>query len=335
MLLTHTRNDDVCVLAATFGMFRSLFLGFGFNSGSALNLTIPDKGLVAANVAVATALSAAAGGISALFTNLILVERRTGEYQFVMLMATNGVLSGLVAVTSGCPVVEPWAAIVIGIVAGWVYLLTSALLERLRIDDAVNAIPVHMFNGMWGMLATGLLASPDKLELTYGHSDHPGLLYSFGQGKPDGTLLACQVVTLLMIAGWTLVTMLPFFSWLNYQGWFRSDSYEELVGLDISYHGGGMRCTVDNGIGIQFVEAHKRRMKETSERTFQNEESNSPNAGLSEGEAESRKTYSEETNHSSQVPNPLDDPENPLVAYDLSHEYLTSRELLSSSMATE
>lgn len=107
-------------------------------------LPIEQIGLVAANNAVSTALSAAAGGLSALFTNLVIEERKTGEYRFIMLVATNGTLSGLVAITSGCSVVEPWAAFVIGLIAGWNYLWSSALLEWLKIDDAVNAIPVHM-----------------------------------------------------------------------------------------------------------------------------------------------------------------------------------------------
>jgi ammonium transporter, Amt family len=100
--------------------------------------------LVGANSAVVTALSAAAGGISALVTNLVIEERKTGEYRFIMLVATNGVLSGLVAVTSGCCVLEPWAAVVVGIIAGLNYVWGFSLLEWLKIDDAVNAIPVHM-----------------------------------------------------------------------------------------------------------------------------------------------------------------------------------------------
>ena len=250
---------------------HTLVTGFGFNSGSALLLPIDQKGLVAANSAVATALSAAAGGIGALFTNLVLEERRTGEYRFIMLMATNGALSGLVAITSGCTVVEPWAAVVIGIVAGWNYLWSACLLEHLKIDDAVNAIPVHMVNGIWGMIATGLLASPRLQRLTYEKDDNPGLFYSFGQGNANGRLLACQVIAALFIVGWTLVTMLPFFIFLNVKGWLRSDTYEEIVGLDVSYHGGGMRLSVDDGAGIQFVEAHRRRKLE-EERKHHEEE---------------------------------------------------------------
>jgi hypothetical protein len=98
--------------------------------------------------------------------------------------------------------------------------------------------------------------------LTYENDDNPGFLYSFGEGQPNATLLLCQVVAALFITGWTLVTMLPFFLLLNYRGWLRSDTYEEIVGLDVSYHGGGMRLSVDDGAGIQFVEAHRRRRQE-------------------------------------------------------------------------
>ena len=98
---------------------------------------------------MSTALAGAAGGVAALFTNLYVEERRTGEPHFSLLMAMNGALSGLVAITAGCAVVEPWAAVVIGIIAGWLYIYASGLLIRLRIDDAVDAIPVHMVNGAW------------------------------------------------------------------------------------------------------------------------------------------------------------------------------------------
>jgi len=192
---------------------------FGFNPGSALLLNDDGDrfGTVAANAAVATALSAASGGICALFTQLWWEERMTGEPKFVIQMAMNGALSGLVAVTSGCAFMEPYAAIVTGIIAGWLYMLSSALLIKLRIDDAVNAIPVHMVNGFWGLIATGLLASPSKLEFTYGDASHPGFFYSFSNGGANANLLLCQFCTALFILAWTFFTMFPFFIWLNYR----------------------------------------------------------------------------------------------------------------------
>jgi hypothetical protein len=75
----------------------------------------------------------------------------------------------------------------------------------------------------------------------FGDDTHPGLLYSFSQGKPDGSLLACQVLGALFILGWTLITMLPFFLVLNFAGYLRCESVEELVGLDVTYNGFGQK----------------------------------------------------------------------------------------------
>ena len=224
---------------------------FGFNGGSALALD-RNIGLNAANAAVATAISGASGGLSALFTNFWLEERRTGEPSFSLVMCMNGALSGLVAITAGCALVEPWGALIMGTVAGWLYIWGSHLLIRLRIDDVVDAIPVHMINGCWGLLGLGLLASPRKLELAYGHSEHAGWFFDF----TDAHLLGAQVCAALWISGWTLFTMFPFFIWLNYKGWLRADSLEELVGLDISYH--GSTNAAGAGVKKEFVEAYNR-----------------------------------------------------------------------------
>lgn len=232
---------------------------FGFNPGSALVLGIDKAGEVAAVAATNTALSGAAGGITALFTNLYMVERSTGEPYFSISHAMNGSLSGLVAITSGCGVVEPWAAIMIGMISGWVYICASGLLIRFRIDDAVDAIPVHMFNGIWGVLATGLFASPRLMEMAYpGTSEYPGLLFTLGKGKIfRGNLLGCQVTLIIFILVWVSVTMMPFFIWLNYKGWLRADSLDELVGLDISYHGRSVDES-DGDIKVEYIEAFKK-----------------------------------------------------------------------------
>lgn len=227
-------------------------------------LTVDEVGRVAANAAVSTAIAGAAAGISALFTNLYIEERRTGEPHFSLLFAMNGCLSGLVAITGSCAVVEPWAAIVIGVVAGWLYLWSSGLLIRLRIDDAVDAIPVHMVNGAWGVIAGGLFASPRLMRLAYGKDEHVGLFFSLGRGNFDARLLGSQATALAFIMGWTFFTMMPFFVWLNYKGWFRADSLEELVGLDISYH--GSMDFKEGGVKKEYVEAYKRHMGNIRER---------------------------------------------------------------------
>ena len=136
--------------------------------------------------------------------------------------------------SNSCGIVEPWAALVIGIFAGLFFLGTSMLLVYLCLDDAVDAIPVHLTGGTWGVIATGLFASPTGLRryLNVDTVEHVGLFYS-----ADGSMLGCQVIGLLFIIGWVTVIMLPFFVILNYLGMLRADSLEEIVGLDASYHG--------------------------------------------------------------------------------------------------
>lgn len=201
----------------------------------------------------------------------------------------NGGLSGLVAITGGCGVVEPWSATIIGFVGGILYLLGSRGLVMLRLDDAVDAIPVHMVNGIWGMIAVGLFGSPELLRKVCGDgAERYAGLFMTG----DGTLLACQLVGLLCIIGWVMLIMLPFFVWLDYRGWFRSDPLEEIVGLDTSYHG---RLPLDGDIhaageGEHINQVHlneyRRRRQETlrnRRRANENNNSISSSAGNAEG----------------------------------------------------
>jgi len=99
----------------------------------------------------------------------------------------------------------------------------------------VDAIPVHLPGGAWGVLSTGLFASSGRVMNAYGHSKHIGWFYSY-ERSADATLLACQVIEMLFIVGWVAIIMMPFFVILNYMGYFRSDPLEEVVGLDMSYH---------------------------------------------------------------------------------------------------
>lgn len=82
---------------------------------------------------------------------------------------------------------------------------------------------IEQVNGVWGVIAAGLFATPTRLQNAYGRSDHVGFFYSFGHGGADATLLACQIIGLLFIFGWVMCTMLPFFYFLAVKGWFRSD----------------------------------------------------------------------------------------------------------------
>jgi len=253
--LTHSPYLNTGNIAALAAVNTTL----SAESGGVAALFTPylNTGNIAALAAVNTTLSAASGGVAALFTSLFIEERLTGEAKFDLKKLMNGCLGGLVSITAGCAIVEPWAAAVIGLMGGWVYLLSSALLISYRIDDAVDAIPVHLACGMWGTLAVGLLASPARVQNTYRSSNHVGWFYSLGRGSFDAHLLAAQICCILFVIAWVFILMLPFFSWLNYMGWFRSDSLEELVGLDISYH--GVQALAGDEIKLEYVEAFNRR----------------------------------------------------------------------------
>lgn len=214
------------------GVLILWFGWYGFNTGSVYYITGKNQALLAQNAAVNTTLAAAAGTISALLAKAWLTERETGEAVFSLSDALLGCLSGLVSMAGGCAYVESWAAIVIGLVSGLLYLTGSRLMVRYGIDDAVDAIPTHMMCGIWGCIAVGLFAEPKYLQASHPQMSSAGLFYS------DGKLLACQVIGILFVVGWVSVLMLPFFAILHYLGWLRADSLEEMVGLDISYHGG-------------------------------------------------------------------------------------------------
>ena len=189
---------------------------------------------------------------------------------FDLLQAMNGSLAGLVSITSACGVVEPWAAVVIGGMAGVLYLYGSKLLVRLRLDDAVDAIPVHMFNGIFGMLMVGFFASPRQMELTYGREmEHAGVFYG-----SSGNLLGAQCVGILFILGWIVGIMMPFFIWLDWKGWFRSDPLEEIVGLDTSYHGGLILSSGEGHeqVNPEYISQFKQQRAELRQRKVKNGE---------------------------------------------------------------
>ena len=103
----------------------------------------------------------------------------------------------------------------------------------MRIDDAVDAIPVHFGNGIWGCIAVGLFAEPTRVANAYSEHGHYGVIYGTG-----ANLLGAQVVGVLWVIAWVTVIMTPYFLLLNAAGMFRVDSMEEEVGLDISHHKG-------------------------------------------------------------------------------------------------
>jgi Amt family ammonium transporter len=134
---------------ATIGLFV-LWLGwFGFNGGSLKSAHPELLGLVVTN----TALAGAAGGLAAMLLTPLLVKKPD------LSMAINGVLAGLVGVTGCADIVLPQHALIAGAVGGAICVVAVLLLDRLRIDDPIGAIPVHAFGGLWGTLAPAIFAN--------------------------------------------------------------------------------------------------------------------------------------------------------------------------------
>jgi Amt family ammonium transporter len=127
-----------------------LWLGwFGFNGGSVLSA---DPSLTSLTL-VTTSLAAAAGGVSAATFSHFLYK----NYDLTMFM--NGILGGLVGITAGADQMSPTDAIIIGVIAGIIIVLGVALVDKLKLDDPVGAVAVHLICGIWGTLAVGIFGA--------------------------------------------------------------------------------------------------------------------------------------------------------------------------------
>ena len=144
-------------------------------------------------------------------------------------MCLNASLAGLVAITAPCDVTDGFGAIVIGAVAGVLVVFGVWLLDyKLKIDDPVGAVAVHMMNGIWGTFATGLFATTSAP----GNDSLKGLFYGGGF-----ELLGKQCIGILAVAAWTAVTMTVVFFAIKATIGLRVSPEEELQGLDATEHG--------------------------------------------------------------------------------------------------
>lgn len=237
------------------GTFLLWFGWYGFNPGSVLAIGVPGYYLTAGLCAVNTTLAAASGAISAMTLRWLLSD----EDVFDITAVCNGALSGLVAITAGCATVWPWASVVIGLIGGIVYIGFSNLLLKLEIDDAVDAIPVHFANGIWGCIATGLFSSRSLTEALVGSSvPYYGWFYNWSTGNGYGNLLAAEIVGCIWIICWCVCLMGPFFLLLKYLNMFRVDELEEEMGLDVSHHGGpAYPSEGDNSVKVDEMKAKR------------------------------------------------------------------------------
>ena len=208
-----------------------LFFGwFGFNPGSSLSFSGAGRDL-AVLAAVNTLLAGAAAGCAAMMYMWVISPLKKPDPGF----SVNGLLAGLVAITAPCAFVDPWAAVVIGIIAGVWVCIAADLLDKVHIDDPVGAVPVHMGNGIWGVLSVGLFANGAAASAGWNGVAGPvtGLFYGGGVGQ----LLSqfAEVIALVLFVG---ITTFIFFKILDGMKLLRVSREVELRGLDIPEMGG-------------------------------------------------------------------------------------------------
>jgi ammonium transporter, Amt family len=228
----------------TLGTFMLWFGWYGFNPGSTLSV----KGVLretAARCAVTTTLAAAAGGITTLFV----LKLRDGFFDLVS--SLNGVIAGLVSITACCGFVDGWAAVVIGCIGAVVYIAGAMLMLALRIDDPLEAFPIHGCVGFWGIMAGTLFARKEHMTTAGFAREYWGLFYGGGFKFFLSNLFAAFVT-----AAWTLGLLLPFFYVLNFAGILRISAEEEIIGNDVSKHG-GVAYPIDSAIAAEKAAARE------------------------------------------------------------------------------
>jgi Amt family ammonium transporter len=217
----------------TWGAIGGVILWFGwygFNPGSTLSaMDWEGIGRVAAN----TTIAACAGGMAA----VLFVYPRTKKWDLGI--SVNGFLGGLVAITCPCYWLSPFGAVVNGAVAGVVVVLGIDLLEYLRIDDPIGAVPVHMFAGIWGTLSLGLLATGQYGVPTPTGADTSttvqGLFYGGGWDQLKSQFIGSMACCIL-VGGAALIVMLAI-KQIRGSWNLRLHRDAELEGLDIVEHG--------------------------------------------------------------------------------------------------
>jgi len=189
---------------AVFGVFLLWFGWFGFNGGSVLSA---DPGTVSL-VFVTTALAGAAGAFGALLASYLKFK----AYDITMVL--NGILAGLVSITAGADLMSPSEAVIIGFIGGILVVFGVILFDKIKIDDPVGAISVHLICGIWGTLAVGI----------------------FGDLAGVSQIIS-QLTGIVAIGGFCIAFSFLIFYVLKKTIGIRVDEQEEIEGLDINEHG--------------------------------------------------------------------------------------------------
>mmetsp|Transcript_114570 Transcript_114570/g.323935 ORF Transcript_114570/g.323935 Transcript_114570/m.323935 type:complete len:505 (+) Transcript_114570:44-1558(+) len=198
---------------------------YGFNAGSTLCIT-GDCSKLASKVAVVTTIAAAFGALTMVACQLLILKT------FDLPLVCNALLAGLVAVTGPCAVIEPWAAMIIGISGCLVYMGCSKLLLLLQIDDPLEASAIHGGCGIWGVLAVGIFGNDDNAAFA-GYQGSANGNHPFRTGEQFGV----QLVGILMILVWTIFWSLLLFYGIDFTIGMRVSEEIEDEGLDSSEHG--------------------------------------------------------------------------------------------------
>ena len=201
--------------AVALGVFILWYCWFGFNGCSTVSMSSDEAMLSASLIFMNTNLAAAVATCVVLVVTWILYKKPDVS------MCLNGALAGLVAITAGCDVVDPFGAFFIGLVAGGLVVASVEFFDKVaRIDDPVGAISVHGACGMFGTLAVGLFATDG------------GVFYGGGV-----KLLGTQALGVLAVAAWVAVTMTIIFQVIKHTIGLRVEQEIEIDGLDIHEHG--------------------------------------------------------------------------------------------------
>ena len=188
---------------AAVGVFL-LWLGwFGFNGGSVLSA---DPELTSFTL-VTTCLAASAGAVAAMFTSWFIATKPD------LSMALNGILAGLVGITAGADTVTILGAVIIGLVAGVLVVGSVVFFDRIKIDDPVGAISVHLTCGIWGTLAVGIFST-----------------------NPEHSFLV-QLIGVAAYGAATVVSAFAIFLGVKAAMGLRVSEEEEIEGLDYGEHG--------------------------------------------------------------------------------------------------
>ncbi|SDW53582.1 ammonium transporter [Paenibacillus sp. CF384] len=193
---------------------------FGFNAGSALGVGDGFFGYVAFN----TQLGAAGGAVAALLISWLV----NGKADIPTTL--NGALAGLVAITASCAFVDPWAAVVIGLLAGVLVFFSAKFFEKIKVDDPIYALSVHGAAGVWGTLANGIFATDElatKLNVGKGGIIDTGNWHQ----------MWVQLESVLVCGGYVLLVSFVLLGIMKVVMGLRVTEEQEIIGLDLSEHG--------------------------------------------------------------------------------------------------